>query len=504
LFHLDGVCLGCEPDQPDLPDRGGVWAADLEGRAVADACGGGGDFGAGGELAGAVLFEQVGRGEDFGVLGQVVDLVTGAADAAAGGEHAAVGEQQGGGVVLAGDGLGGEGRPLTGGGVPALGVVDAAVHVDQARPGRVAACGQHAPVREQGQVVLATTEGHRRARGDLRCRPVGVDHNRGFRGRPAAGHECLADVVDGVAAVIAVDRIALAEALPGAAATGVESAQRLTGPRIEDATIGGNVQPGIERQVQRSGTQCAQAAVALAHLRDVGAALGDQHLPVCQRRHRRIPAAGGHIRPQTPAIARRVEQMRLHDPFELRVLVPTSKKQRPVKEVSETGAEDVETRVDSRRRMCPRDRVEDGGPGEIVNREGLGRSIADRVEGKHLPVRKQSDMNTDDGPVDDRPPLPDLTGIGDDCGGSRLRGPAGQQPRLPTQLPLEHPGMDDRVLGPMPHHAVDVVRQHRPRNTKRQHTRQHHNQHATQAPAARPNTHTPHTAPNKHRHRVHH
>ena len=102
--------------------------------AVADGAGHSRDLGTRCELAGAVVLEQVGRCEDLGVLGEVADLVAGAADAAAGGEHAAVREQQCSRVVLAGHRLGREGRPLTGRGVPALRVVDAPVHVDQRRP----------------------------------------------------------------------------------------------------------------------------------------------------------------------------------------------------------------------------------------------------------------------------------------------------------------------------------------------------------------------------------
>ena len=134
---------------------------------MADAAGRTRDLGTRCELARAVLLEQIRRCEDFSVLRQIVDLVTGAADAAARREHAAVREEQGSRVILACHGLRREGGPLTGPRVPPLRVVDTAVHVDERRPGRVAACRQHAPVGEQGEVVLATAEGHRRGGGDL-------------------------------------------------------------------------------------------------------------------------------------------------------------------------------------------------------------------------------------------------------------------------------------------------------------------------------------------------
>ena len=163
-----------------------------------------------------------------------------------------------------------------------------------------------------------------------------------------------------------------------------------------------------------------------------------------------------------------VEQMRLDDALELRVLVAAGDEERTVEEVGETGAEDVETLIDSGRRMGARDRVVDGGSREVVNGKGLRRRIADGVPGEHFAVRKQSHVNANDGPVDDRSPLSDLSGIRGDFGGSGLRRPAGQEPRLPVELRLERSAVDDGVLGLMPRRGVDVVREHGPRGTERQ------------------------------------
>ena len=139
---------------------------------MADRAGGARDLGTRCELPGPVVLEQVRRSEDLCVLRQVADLVAGAADAAARREHPAVREEQSSRVILACHSLRREGGPLAGRRVPPLRVVDTAVHVDERRPGRVAARRQHAPVGKQRQVVLATAESHRRGGGHLRrtCR----------------------------------------------------------------------------------------------------------------------------------------------------------------------------------------------------------------------------------------------------------------------------------------------------------------------------------------------
>ena len=299
-------------------------------------------------------------------------------------------------------------------------------------------------------------------RGHLRSGAVRVDHERGVGRWAAAGHECLADVEDGVAPVTAVDGVALAERLPRAAAGGVELAQRLIGPRVEDATIGCNVQPGVERKVERSRAQGSQGPICLPHLGDIGTALRDQHLAVRQRRDRRIPAPGGHVRAEAPVVGRGVEQMRLDDPLELRILVSAGDEQRPVEQVGETSAEDVEPRIDGRRRVCPRDRVVDGGACEVLNGKRLGRGIADRVPSEHFAVRKQSHVNPDDGPVNHRPPLPDLPGIGHYGSGGCLRRPGRPYPRFAVEPRLGRGVVDNLVLSMMACRSVDVVREDRP------------------------------------------
>jgi hypothetical protein len=171
--------------------------------------------------------------------------------------------------------------------------------------------------------------------------------------------------------------------------------------------------------------------------------------------------------------------MRLGNALELRILVTARDEERAVEKVRETGAENVETRIDRRRRVYARDRVVDGGPGEIVNREGLGRRIADRVPGEHLAVRKQGHVNPDDGPVDDGAPLSGLPGVARH-GGGRLRSPGRQLPRMPVELRLERPAVDDGVLGLMACHGVGVMGQHGPRRAERNRVRQRQDKRCTQ------------------------
>jgi hypothetical protein len=442
-------------------------------------------------LPGAVLLEQVRRREDLGVLRQIANLVAGAADAPARREHAAVREQQCSGVILARHSLRREGCPLAGRRVPPLRVVDAAVHVDQRGPGRVATGRQDAPVGKQREVVLTTAERHWRGGGDRGRGAVGVDHERGLRRRAAAGHQRLADVVDGVAPVAAVEAVALAEALPRTAARCVELAERRIWPRVEDATVGRNVHPWIERQVERRRAQRSQSPIGLPHLRRIGTTFRDQHLAVRERRHRRIPATGRHIGTEAPSVGHGVEQMRLDDALELRVLVTAGDEQRTVEEVRETGAEDVVALIDGGGCLRARDGVVDGGSRKIVNGKGLGRGIADGVPREHLAVRKQRDMDADDGPVDDRTPFPDLSGIGRDGRVDRLRCPRGPDARPAVSPRLERCAVDDRVFGLMARRSIDVVRQDGPGNTKRRRQHERDDERSTENPAAGPSEHHP-------------
>ena len=237
----------------------GLRGVDLERQPVVRDGGRGVDHGPVGELARAVGLEEVRRREDLRVLGQVADLVAGAADAAARGQDAPVREQQRGRVVLAGDRLGRERRPRAGRRVPALGGVDAVGEVHEARAGRVAAGREHAAVREHGEVVLAAPVRHRRGLRDRRRGAVDVDHARVAARAAAARDEDLADVVERVAAVAAVDRVARALRLPGAGAVRVEAAHRRVRARDERAPVRRHVGPRVQRLAQRGGAQRPQA-----------------------------------------------------------------------------------------------------------------------------------------------------------------------------------------------------------------------------------------------------
>jgi hypothetical protein len=151
--------------------------------------------------------------------------------------------------------------------------------------------------------------------------------------------------------------------------------------------------------------------------------------------------------------------MRLDDPVELRVPVAAREEQRAVREVREARAEDVEARVDPRGCMDAGGRVVDGGPREVVNRKALGRCVPDGVEGEHLAVREERDVDADDGPGLDRPPLADLARIRCDGGGTRRCCPCGPDPSPMVELRLGRGGVDDRVLRLVALRGVDVVRE---------------------------------------------
>ena len=137
--------------------------------------------GRGGELPAPVGAVEVGRGEDLEVAPQVADLVAGAADAAAAREHAAVGQQQRGRVVLAGDRGRGELGPGAGRRVPALRLVGRVGEVDEptAAVRRLAARGKDAPVGQHRQVVLAAAPVHRA--GQRAQRRAGARARRSWR-----------------------------------------------------------------------------------------------------------------------------------------------------------------------------------------------------------------------------------------------------------------------------------------------------------------------------------
>ena len=311
-------------------------------------------------------------------------------------------------MVLARHLLRRERLPLAGGRIPLLRRIDAVVEVDEPRPGRVPARREQAPVGERGEVVLAAPVGHRCGRGHLRRRAVDVDDPGVGARAGSARDEDLPDVVEGAAAVAAVQRVALAEGLPRPATAGVERAHGLVRARVEGAAVGSHVEPRVQRQVERRGVERAQAARGRADLRHVGAALGDQHLAVAQRGDARIPPAGRHVGAEAPRVRRRVEGVGLDDPVQLCVLVAARQEDRPVRQVREPAAEDVEAGIDVDRRLRPGRRVPHRGAGVVMDRIGLGRVVADGVVGEHLAVREQRDVDADHGPVHDRAPLSDV------------------------------------------------------------------------------------------------
>ena len=255
--------------------------------------------------------------------------------------------------------------------------------------------------------MLAPAVGHRRGRVDHRFRVVDVDDPRVSARAAAAGDEHLAHVVERVAAVAAVDGVALAEGLPGAGPVRVELSHRLVGTGVERPAVRRHVEPRIERQVQRRRAQRPQRSSRRAHLGDVRAALGDQHLAVAQRRDRRIPPLGRHVRAEAPGIRQVVEHMGLDDPVERRVLVPACQEQHPVAQVGETAAEHVEP---GHVHLCLGAGlwIPDRGAREVVDGERLRGPVADGVVGQHLPVRQHGHVHPHDRPVDERAPAAHL------------------------------------------------------------------------------------------------
>jgi hypothetical protein len=414
------------------------------------------------------VLKEVRWGEDLGVLGEVPDLVARPADAAARREHPPVGKQQGRRVVLARDGLRRERCPLAGRRIPAFGVVDAAVHVDERRARGIAAGCENRAVGQQRQVVLAAAKRHRRGGAHLRRCPVRVDHARVVGRATAARDERLADVEDRVAAVAAVDGVALAVGLPRAAAGRVELPKRRIRARVEDAAVGRHVHPRIERQVERGGAERTERSVRPPHLRHVRTAFRDEHLAVREGGDRRVPAPRGHVGSEAPSVGHWIEEMRLDDPVQLLILVAAGDEQRAVCEVGEAGAEDVVSRVDVDRGLRARGRVVHRGPGEGLIGKRLRGAVADRVPGEHLPVGQQSDVDPHNRPVHDRTPLAGLSRVGRDCRRRRARQHGRAMSRGLVQVRLDRGVVQDVVLCPVTGGCAHVVRQSGARRHQRQ------------------------------------
>ena len=92
LLHVVRVGDSAEADESHLANGRWVGRRDLDRHAVGRSRRRRADGGTGRERA--VGLEEVGRREDLRVLGQIADLVAGAADPAAGRQHAPVGQQE--------------------------------------------------------------------------------------------------------------------------------------------------------------------------------------------------------------------------------------------------------------------------------------------------------------------------------------------------------------------------------------------------------------------------
>ena len=306
--------------------------------------------------------------------------------------------------------------------------------------------------------MLTAPVRHRRGSGHLRRRSADV-HDAGVRARAAAaGDEDLAHIEERVAAVAAVDGVALAEALPRPGAARVEPPHRLVGTGVERSSVRRHVDPRIQREVQRRRTQPPQVPARGTNLGDVGAALGDQHLAVAQRRDRRIPAPLGHVRAKAPRVRLVVEHVCLDDPVQPRVQVPAREEECPIGQVSQTAAEDVEARVHPHRRLGPGVGIPQGGSGVVMHRVGLGCVVANRVVGQHLAIGQQRHVHTDDGPVDQRAPATNLVLVSRDGRLCRLGVGRGGGDGLPLEPPLRGRVVSDRVLRLVPANGVDRSR----------------------------------------------
>ncbi len=252
-------------------------------------------------------------------------------------------------MVLASHLLRGQSAPRSGGGVPKLCGVDPVVHVDEACAGGIPAGGEDGPVGQHRDVVLPSARSHGARSRHLRARAVQVDRP-GARERVAApGDEDLADVVHGVASVVAVRAVTRSVHLPCARAAGVQAPHPVVRTGVERPAVGRDVHPRVERLVERGAGEPADGPVVLPHLGHVGPALGDQHLPVPERGDGRIPAIHRHVGAAGPGVRGLVEEVRLIDPVKRRVLVASGREQGSVHQVRETAAEDVEARSHRRR-----------------------------------------------------------------------------------------------------------------------------------------------------------
>ncbi len=166
LVHVQGMRDRRQPDQRDLGDSGRVRCGHLEARPVLSRRGCRCDHRAG-------ALEEVGRRVDLCVA--LVDRHRAGQGAAAGHQHAAVGEQHRGGVVEPAVLERVDGRPRLGVGIPDLGREDGVRDVAAVGP-VAAAARQHRPVGKQRQRVVGAAVGHRRGLSPGGGSRIQIDH----------------------------------------------------------------------------------------------------------------------------------------------------------------------------------------------------------------------------------------------------------------------------------------------------------------------------------------
>jgi hypothetical protein len=147
----------------------------------------------------------------------------------------------------------------------------------------------------------------------------------------------------------------------------------------------------------------------------------------------------------------------LDDSGQRRVLVAARDEQRPIAQVRETAAEDVEARVHPHVRLGPGLRVPDGGPGERVVLEGLRGPVTDRVICQHLAVGQQRHVHANDRPVDQRSPAPHLVLVPRHRRFGRLGVRRGGRNRRLLERRLLGASVTDRVFRLVPADRFDRV-----------------------------------------------
>ena len=114
--------------------------------------------------------------------------------------------------------------------------------------------------------------------------------------------------------------------------------------------------------------------------------------------------------------------------------------------MGQPAAENVVAGVEGHRRLRARRWIPHRRASEVLHGKGFGGPIADRVVGENFAVRQQGDIDADDGPVDDRAPLPHGLGRARDRRTSSHRAPGGHSASASVERMLLRGGVHDRVL----------------------------------------------------------